>query len=258
MAVKAVVFDLDGTLLTSEKKITERSIHAMHAAKAGGLQLVFATARPPRAVSFDNVDLSELGTVVYYNGALFQCNVTNHSYHHCISRDLAGEVIDYCLSLEEGAQISIEVKNQWYSYKALECKLMTDFQKQPDLLSLQSLKSYECTKILLADFKLADKLIHKYHNELNILVTDDGALVQIMSGEASKENAIQQLCGVLGIELKEVMCFGDDFNDVGLFKACGYPVAMGNAIPLLKDLAVETTDTNDNNGVAVILERLTG
>ncbi|WP_281248949.1 HAD family hydrolase [Bacillus alkalicellulosilyticus] len=50
--------------------------------------------------------------------------------------------------------------------------------------------------------------------------------------------------------------FGDDFNDIGMFQLCGYPVAMGNAIEELKYIAKEVTDTNDNDGVAITLEAL--
>ncbi|WP_301625867.1 HAD family hydrolase [Paenibacillus apis] len=54
------------------------------------------------------------------------------------------------------------------------------------------------------------------------------------------------------------MVFGDDFNDIGLFNICGWPVAMGNSIDELKLRSREITETNDNDGVAMILERLCG
>ncbi|MEK4512045.1 hypothetical protein EJP82_17985 [Paenibacillus anaericanus] len=56
--------------------------------------------------------------------------------------------------------------------------------------------------------------------------------------------------------MKDVLCFGDDFNDLGLFQSCGYSIAMGNAIKELKEIASETTETNDKDGVAIILERI--
>ncbi|WP_083413001.1 HAD family hydrolase [Bacillus massilinigeriensis] len=50
------------------------------------------------------------------------------------------------------------------------------------------------------------------------------------------------------------MVFGDDYNDLGLFDMCGYPIAMGNAVEELKNKAMITTETNDEDGVAVVLE----
>lgn len=70
----------------------------------------------------------------------------------------------------------------------------------------------------------------------------------------SKEYAVKKVSELLGISLKKFVVFGDDYNDLGLFKICGYPVAMGNAIQELKDLAKEITDTNNNDGVAKTLE----
>ncbi|GIO41577.1 hypothetical protein J41TS4_13350 [Paenibacillus apis] len=62
----------------------------------------------------------------------------------------------------------------------------------------------------------------------------------------------------MNVCLENVMVFGDDFNDIGLFNICGWPVAMGNSIDELKLRSREITETNDNDGVAMILERLCG
>nr|WP_281176793.1 HAD hydrolase family protein [Paenibacillus stellifer] len=52
--------------------------------------------------------------------------------------------------------------------------------------------------------------------------------------------------------------FRDDFNDLGLFQMCGFPIAMENAIIELKNCATHITDSNDNDGVAVAIERFVG
>ena len=66
---------------------------------------------------------------------------------------------------------------------------------------------------------------------------------------------ILRLCWTFYVPIKVNLAFGDDFNDVGLFQLCGWPVAMGNAIDELKAIAKEVTESNDNDGVAMILER---
>lgn len=255
--VKAVVLDLDGTLLTTSKRISERNRNALHQINQSGIPIIFATARPPRAARHDDLDLPLIGSMVYYNGALFHCKITDKIFHYAIPALLAGSVIDSCLELAPEAQFSIEVMDRWYCYRPLDFSGITHFAEQPSLISLEELRSAECTKILLADFTKAEQLVRQYGTRLNIVVTDGGSLVQIMAAEASKELAVRKLCDELGVSLDDVMCFGDDYNDLGLFRACGYPVAMGNAVPGLKDLAWEVTETNDNDGVAVMLERIT-
>ncbi|WP_435170200.1 HAD family hydrolase [Paenibacillus glycanilyticus] len=60
----------------------------------------------------------------------------------------------------------------------------------------------------------------------------------------------------IGVRAENVMVFGDDFNDLGLFHNCGFPIAMENAIMELKNCAKHITESNDNDGVAVALEKL--
>jgi hydroxymethylpyrimidine pyrophosphatase-like HAD family hydrolase len=90
------------------------------------------------------------------------------------------------------------------------------------------------------------------------LSTDDGKLIQIMSVKSSKENAVKYLIESLGNKLSDVMFCGDDFNDLGLFQSCGISIAMGNAIQEIKEIATEITETNNNDGVTLILERIVG
>ena len=75
-------------------------------------------------------------------------------------------------------------------------------------------------------------------------------------GRATKENAIEYLVKNLEIPLTEIVAFGDDFNDIGMLKLCGQGIAMGNAIPQVKEIADDITLSNNEDGVAKYLERL--
>ncbi len=77
-----------------------------------------------------------------------------------------------------------------------------------------------------------------------------------MNFNVSKENAVLNWCQKHEISAKQVMAFGDDWNDIGLFKECCYPIAMENAISELKELAYYITASNNDNGVASILEQI--
>lgn len=70
-----------------------------------------------------------------------------------------------------------------------------------------------------------------------------------------KEDAVQLVLNDIGINSENVMVFGDDFNDLELFHICGFPIAMGNGITELKNCAKYITESNDNDGVAVALEK---
>ncbi|WP_313886462.1 HAD hydrolase family protein [Bacillus sp. SD088] len=78
-----------------------------------------------------------------------------------------------------------------------------------------------------------------------------------MAKGVPKEYAVRKLCLHRNISMSEVMAFGDDWNDIELFRACRFPIAMENAIPELKSAACSITKANDEDGVAHILEKLT-
>ncbi|WP_035178513.1 Cof-type HAD-IIB family hydrolase [Alkalihalobacterium bogoriense] len=254
MQPKAIVFDLDGTLLTSEKTVTERTKQALEKMKASGIPLLFATARPPRFTRF-NIDFASLGSLIFYNGALFHCPYTKKTKHVSIANPLAKAIIQYILSIDEQANVSIEVQDKWFSPKPLDYRTLMKVEQNPTVIDYSTFTSFDCTKILVTDFQYPNKLHEKYRDLVTIHVTDSGQLVQIMARQCSKETAVEYLLTKQKISLEDTLCFGDDYNDVGLFQSCGYSVAMGNAMMEVKEIATEVTDTNDHDGVAKILER---
>lgn len=129
-------------------------------------------------------------------------------------------------------------------------------RSNPKKIDLHNLKQQSPTKMLVSNLLSYDSFNERFRNKVNIIKTDSNQLVQIMRMNISKEYAITLISDVLNISLDNIMVFGDDFNDLGMFQLCGYPVAMGNAVDELKNAAKEVTDTNDNDGVAKTLEAL--
>lgn len=262
MIPKAIILDLDGTLLTAAKTVSPRNLAALQAARASGMRVIFATARPPRSTRFPGIDLAEMGAMIYYNGAVFRCGENGDNgekgedHHHAIASQLTQEVIACCLQLDPEANISIETNDRWYCSKALDYATLMKVNGNPEVVAAEALGAADCTKILLWSFNAVDELIRRFGEALNVLATDGGQLVQIMSREASKENAARQVLQTWGLTLADAVCFGDDHNDVGLFETCGHSVAMGNGIPLLKEIASEVTATHEEDGVALVLERM--
>ncbi|SEL94232.1 Cof subfamily of IIB subfamily of haloacid dehalogenase superfamily/HAD-superfamily hydrolase, subfamily IIB [Paenibacillus sp. cl141a] len=257
MKYSTIVLDLDGTFLDSEKRVSERNFRAVVKCHQLGMKIIFATARPPRSVNqFIPEDLRSIGSFIYYNGALITCPLTGINHHEPINSMLTAELLDYCLSCNPGLDINLEVKDKWMSLKEYEYSSITKVKELPEIKSLNELKNQEATKVLFFGKIDIESLKERYSNKLNIVITDNGELVQITSDKASKEKAVTLLCGSLGVPLEKVIVFGDDYNDTGLFRICGWSVAMGNAVGHLKEMSKEITDTNDNDGVAKVLERI--
>ena len=78
--------------------------------------------------------------------------------------------------------------------------------------------------------------------------------IEINSALSTKGRALERLCEMLGIDPADTVAFGDGSNDISLLRAAGCGVAMENAEPAVKAAADRVTGTNDDSGVAMVLE----
>jgi Cof subfamily protein (haloacid dehalogenase superfamily) len=257
MQVSAIVLDLDGTLLNSNKEVSPRNMDSVLKCSNYGIPIIIATARPPRTVrDLLPQQLQELGIMIYYNGALVISENLGIKEHYPICPSITSELVHYLNTLGSNPYVSVEVEDKWYSNRELDYSVLMKVNTKPDVIELDDICKFSASKVLISNFNAIDELIEGFGHRANIVVTDSGELIQIMSREVSKENAVANICKRLEISVSNIMVFGDDYNDLGLFKLCGYPIAMGNAVEELKQIAYEVTATNDKDGVAVVLERI--
>lgn len=255
--VKAVVLDLDGTLLNSQKEVSERNERAILDAYKKGISIIFATARAPRSVRvFLSQELRNIASTIYYNGALVIDSVTGYRKHYPIESAVTEEIIEFVVNQDDDACLSIESEDIWYSNKALDYSKAMNAVVNPIIVSLTELKTIRASKILISQYAYYESLQEIFKEKTNVICTDNGTLVQIMAKHVSKQQAVLNLCREHHISMDEVMAFGDDWNDIELLTACRFPIAMGNAIQELKEIAYYTTKDNDEDGVAHVLEQL--
>nr|WP_318152600.1 HAD hydrolase family protein [Paenibacillus terricola] len=126
---------------------------------------------------------------------------------------------------------------------------------KPQVVDPDYIRSLSPTKILVLGCSTWQDINEHFGDHVNVIATDEGTLVQIMHATASKEQAVEWVLSQIGVKAEQVMVFGDDFNDLGLFQMSGFPVAMDNAIIELKNCAAHVTASNDNDGVAAAIER---
>jgi len=247
--------DLDGTLLNAKKEVSRRNLMAVLRCHQNNIRIIIATARPPRSVrTILPEELLEISAFVYYNGALISDPLTGMEEHHPIPQQVVAEIVDalpHC-------QISIESMDRWFANQELSDESIYNTRFLPQVLETGQLKTKEATKILISDMnrEALDELQTRFGEKVHIVVTDNGRLIQIMRRDVSKAAGVFALSNRYGVPPAEVLAFGDDYNDMELLQCAGYSVAMLNAVQELKDLADEVTDSNDNDGVATILERV--
>ncbi len=250
-----IFLDLDGTLLRDDKNVSDRTVAVLEAVRERGHRLVFATARPPRSV--------RRLVPAQFHGEHFLCGNG--------AKLLRGDetLFDLTLSVEVVQRALDVVRHQFPNLRfALEAedRLTTNanfddfvfgdvYHQVPGL----SGPKVACNKVLFAIETVADlePIIALLPTELSFVPTDGGKLLQIMPQGVTKGAGITRLladCRLAGPGVFS-LCFGDDLNDAAMFRACRWPVAMGNAHPDLKPLAKAVTLTNNEDGVAHFLSR---
>ncbi|MGG2015115.1 HAD family hydrolase [Bacillus sp. S10(2024)] len=255
--VKGIVLDLDGTLLNSQKEVSKRNLQAIRECYRNGITVIFATARPPRSVNaFLPQELQEMAAFVYYNGALIIDKTSEYKQHYPIESAITDEIFEYVITHHSDACLSIESEDTWYSNKMLDYSKAMNAIVNPIVVSLDELKEMKASKLLITQYPYYEKLHKQFEHKVNTVCTDSGTLIQIMAKGVSKKQAIMDLCVQSQIPMSSIMAFGDDWNDLDLFHACGFPIAMENAIHELKELAYVVTKSNDEDGVAEVLEKL--
>jgi len=105
--------------------------------------------------------------------------------------------------------------------------------------------------------RLADRLRQKLGDTVSVVPSIYGhPLLNVTSPQATKPAALARILGPAGIPLQDVIAFGDDLPDVDMLRQCGTPVAMANAVAEVKAVCRYRTASNDEDGVAIVLERL--
>ncbi|MEM8739304.1 MAG: Cof-type HAD-IIB family hydrolase [Planctomycetota bacterium] len=255
--VDLVAIDLDGTLLTSDKRLSVKAIEAVTEVRRRGIKVVLASARPPRTVReiYDHLKLNT--HQINYNGALIQHpDHTTPLRHEPISPDLAYAICTVARKTDRKCIIALEILDKWYTDKhdpSLETETSKKFK--PDYVGplLEPLKQ-PITKLLVMAPPdrmaiIRRELMQRYNSAASFVCAEDH-LTQIAHYRADKGRALQYLCKKYHVDLEHTMAIGDGPNDVGMLQAAGLGVAMGNAFDQAKAAADLVAPTNDEDGVA--------
>jgi Cof subfamily protein (haloacid dehalogenase superfamily) len=253
--MKAIVADLDGTLLKSDKSISSRTVAAINNIKDLGFSFIIATARPPRSVKLLPLDIAGLYVICYNGAEIYKDDVKIYSKY--VDAAAAKTVVDWLITRYPGINISIEMNNHLYAN--FNIAQTTDWITPYTLADLGSFNYASVAKILvdLSHVDRIDEVKDMLPTDCGICVTDRGKkLGQIAHADVSKSNALRRLAVMLDIRLEDIMAFGDDFNDLDMIQDCGLGVAMGNSPLEVQEVADIVADTNDNDGVAIELEKI--
>jgi Cof subfamily protein (haloacid dehalogenase superfamily) len=253
--------DVDGTLVTRDKVLTERAQQAVRALRARGIGFAITSGRPPKgmAMLFDPLDLDT--PIAGFNGGLF----THRDLSIIEARTLPADVARTAVALiqQQNLDVWLYVGNDW---------LVRD-PKAPHVAREAWTVKFEPTVVPGFDDKLDNVLkIVGISDDLDRVKQAEAAARQAFGDRASaarsqpyyldvthhdanKGFVIRYLSKTLNIPLGEIATIGDQPNDLLMFRPSGFSIAMGNAPDEVKQQASAVTDSYDDEGFAKAVEK---
>ncbi len=279
-----LALDIDGTLLTTDKRLQERDAKAVRAASDAGVRVVLATARPPRSTRpiLEALGLLHEPTVtINYNGALVWRHESSsrggHLEHLPLEPGLTRDAVRAARKLDPKVLVWIEILDRWYTDNAVP-----DFgpehlhETEGTLIGTETSKTFApdevghldaflrvpATKVMFLAppsrlTPVRDAVEARFAREgLLACKVSDAHLFSICHANADKSLALRQVAHRLGVPRERVLAVGDAPNDAEMLRWAGRGLAVANAWAEARDAADVVLDrTNDESAVAEVIER---
>lgn len=265
MAIKMLVFDMDGTLLNGEGILTERTAEALRRASACGVKVILASGRMPCAMRKFSERLGLTDPMINYNGAMITDPATLQPLDMIpVEADLARELCAFA----EGRGLYVqgykddtffaEKETEWSILYKNALKNTVAFRATGEKLS--SCISEPNPKLMVIDNpdRIREELPvfrAAFAGRLNCVISQP-RYIEFTHVDANKGEGLKRLCALVGIDLSEVASFGDSQNDAEMLKITGRSYAMGNARPEIKAMCTHQAPPNTEDGVAQVVEAL--
>ena len=286
---KLVTVDLDGTLLNSYGEVTENTKEKIKKTQEKGVEIMIASGRPIDSIKTIAEEINSKKYFIAGNGAIiYDIQKEKIIYEQYIPRPKIIEIAKICEENNISYNIYTEKNiitqdlkyNVLYYYKE---NLKKDANKITSIIKVDSILEYvknepniKCLKITVCDENqtIFKSIVRRLRAIENIDVMDVSHMsrkvfkqgtedieigyfyTEISSTQVNKWQAIKYLLPILQIKPEEVIGIGDNINDKEMIENAGLGVCMGQSTPVIKEISDEITDSNTEEGVANVLEKI--
>ena len=285
---KLVAIDLDGTMLNQYGIITEKTKNAISKAQEKGVEVMIASGRAITSVKRFSKEINSNKYFISGNGAITY-DIKNNKilYENILSKTKALKIIKICeensiyynVYTENGIIAKNLSYNTLYYYKD---NLTKPDENRTHINIVENVYDYfeqreeKILKIMICDEHktVFNSIVRKLKelSEIEVLEvshmsrkiikqgTDEIALeyfyTEVSAKDVDKWNALEEIIGLMNISKEEVVTIGDNANDLKMITNAGLGVAMGESAPYVKQSADIIAPTNDEDGVAIILNKI--
>lgn len=264
MKYKILVLDIDGTLTNSKKEVSDRTKKALHEAQEKGVIVTLASGRPTQGIKYvaDEIELAKYGGyVLSFNGGV----ITNYQTKEVIFEKVMPDgIIPFLyneakksnfaiLSYLDDVIVTETPDNQYIEYEAFLNRMkvvkVDDFVDTLRAPVTKCLMVGDPDKLVVEEERLKKKL-----GERLSIYRSEPFFLEIVPLNIDKAKSLEKLLKYLNLNREEMIACGDGFNDCSMIEYAGLGVAMCNAQPSVKEMADVVTLTNDEDGVAMVVE----
>ncbi|NLW14916.1 MAG: HAD family phosphatase [Erysipelothrix sp.] len=246
--IKAIICDLDETLLDLNKQVSAKDIETIRSLKDKGISFVPATGRPYFSIKQTIKDLGLLeedDISITYNGGMIH---RNHDHkildENGLTDELAGWLFDFGVRNDICMHVYVEELTYHFNLNDEEKHHCRNFEGFTELsvTSLDELNGTPIIKMLYQDLdieylrSIEAQIPQKYKDQLEISYSS-GRYLEFNPKGVSKGEAIKHLADILNIDVKNMLSIGDNFNDMTMIQTAGKSGAPKNAVQELKDIA---------------------
>lgn len=271
MSIRLAAIDLDGTLLDSRKRLSERNRNAIAACAERGIQVVPCTGRTVMGIPESVLSIPGIRYAIVVNGAGIEDLQEKKALdRQLLSRRTALEIIELVKNRRimydvyiEGVGIS---EDRFYNHLEdynipEEIKPLIRRTRRPEPSIEEYVRRWngdvDKMNLYFTDLRDRESIRSQLEKRGDVLVSSSlGTNLEINGPGAAKGEALLRLASILGISREETMACGDGENDASMIRMAGIGVVMANGDPQLKAEADYITDSNDEDGVAAALEKL--
>jgi len=254
--IKLVLADVDGTLVTSAKDLTPRTIAAVHDLNEAGIAFAVTSGRPPRGLTMLVDPLRITTPLAGFNGGM----IVDAAMHVLEEKVLPAELVEPIIEVLSHAGLSVWVFQgvEWYVLDEAGphvAREMIACQFAPLEVSSLSNHTSDVAKIVgisddPAQIANASAAMAKAFGNQVAASSSQTYYLDVTHVDANKGSVIDYLSRTLGIENRHIATIGDMENDVAMFDKSGFSIAMGNARPDVRSVATVTTSSNEDDGFA--------
>lgn len=263
--IKAIALDLDGTLTNGKKEITPRTRQAIDACIDMGVHIILASGRPTpgiwpvaRTLGLDKRG----GYMLSYNGAqIVDCRTGQVLAQEVLPREWIGPIAKQAsraggvpVTYGEDAIYTLDAQDQYVQLESRICQL--PLRQVEDL---GQAVNWDVPKVLVARAPqhmahVEEQMQQAFAGKLSIYKSS-AFFLEVMPLGVEKAQSLRALLTILGLTPEQLMACGDSWNDLSMIELAGLGVAMGNAVPQVKQVANFVTQDNEHDGVAFAIER---